>query len=44
MVFFIGHGTPPQRRSAVRLGFLLADPANVNLTAYNFDKIGRAHV
>ena len=31
------HGTPPQRRSAVRLGFLLADPANVNLTAYNFD-------
>lgn len=31
------HGTPPQRRSAVRLGFLLADPANGNLTAKNFD-------
>ncbi len=31
------HGTPPQRRSAVRLGFLLADPANGNLTASNFD-------
>ena len=31
------HGTPPQRRSAVRLGFLLADPGNGNLTAVNFD-------
>lgn len=31
------HGTPPQRRSAVRLGFLLADPANAKLTASQFD-------
>ena len=31
------HGTPAQRRSAVRLGFLLAAPANGNLTASNFD-------
>jgi uncharacterized protein len=31
------HGTPPQRRSAVRLGFLLAAPANGNLTASSFD-------
>ena len=31
------HGTPPQRRSAVRLGFLLAAPTNGNLTAVNFD-------
>lgn len=31
------HGTAAQRRSAVRLGFLLADPANGSLTATNFD-------
>lgn len=31
------HGTPAQRRSAVRLGFLLADPANAKLTAPQFD-------
>lgn len=31
------HGTPPQRRSAVRLGFLLADPANAKLSATQFD-------
>lgn len=31
------HGTPPQRRSAVRLGFLLADPANAKLSASQFD-------
>lgn len=31
------HGTPPQRKSAVRLGFLLADPANAKLTASQFD-------
>ncbi len=31
------HGTPPQRRSAVRLGFLLADPVNAKLTASQFD-------
>lgn len=31
------HGTPPQRRSAVRLGFLLADPANAKLSASSFD-------
>lgn len=31
------HGTPAQRRSAVRLGFLLADPANAKLTASQFD-------
>ncbi len=31
------HGTPPQRRSAVRLGFLLANPVNGNLTASVFD-------
>ena len=31
------HGTPPQRRSAVRLGFLLAAPTNGNLTPANFD-------
>jgi uncharacterized protein len=31
------HGTPAQRRSAVRLGFLLADPANAKLTATQFD-------
>ncbi len=27
------HGTPAQRKSAVRLGFLLADPANSKLSA-----------
>ena len=31
------HGTPAQRRSAVRLGFLLADPANAKLSAASFD-------
>ncbi|WP_310556547.1 metalloprotease [Flavobacterium sp.] len=31
------HGTPAQRRSAVRLGFLLADPANSKLSATSFD-------
>lgn len=31
------HGTPSQRKSAVRLGFLLADPANNKLTASQFD-------
>lgn len=31
------HGTPAQRKSAVRLGFLLADPANSKLTATQFD-------
>ena len=31
------HGTPAQRRSAVRLGFLLADPATAKLTATEFD-------
>jgi uncharacterized protein len=31
------HGTAPQRRSAVRLGWLLADPALANLTAVDFD-------
>ncbi|AIJ38328.1 putative metalloprotease [Flavobacterium psychrophilum] len=31
------HGTPAQRRSAVRLGFLLADPTNAKLTASAFD-------
>ncbi|MFK7114188.1 metalloprotease [Flavobacterium oreochromis] len=31
------HGTPAQRRSAVRLGFLLADPTNAKLTAAQFD-------
>ncbi len=31
------HGTPAQRRSAVRLGFLLAAPANGNLTPASFD-------
>ncbi|MDI9310750.1 MAG: hypothetical protein QM535_11085 [Limnohabitans sp.] len=31
------HGTPAQRKSAVRLGFLLADPANAKLTATQFD-------
>ncbi len=31
------HGTAPQRRSAVRLGFLLADPQNTKLTATSFD-------
>jgi uncharacterized protein len=31
------HGTPAQRRSAVRLGFLLADPANAKLSATSFD-------
>ncbi|AMO19956.1 neutral zinc metallopeptidase [Flavobacterium columnare] len=31
------HGKPAQRRSAVRLGFLLADPANTKLTATQFD-------
>ncbi|AMA48562.1 neutral zinc metallopeptidase [Flavobacterium covae] len=31
------HGTPEQRRSAVRLGFLLADPTNAKLTATQFD-------
>lgn len=31
------HGTPAQRRSAVRLGFLLADPANAKLSASQFD-------
>jgi len=31
------HGTPPQRRSAVRLGFLFADPQNAKLSATNFD-------
>lgn len=31
------HGTPPQRKSAVRLGFLLADPGNSKLSASSFD-------
>ncbi|OWP82704.1 metalloprotease [Flavobacterium davisii] len=31
------HGTPVQRRSAVRLGFLLADPTNTKLTPTQFD-------
>jgi uncharacterized protein len=31
------HGTSAQRRSAVRLGFLLADPANAKLSASSFD-------
>ena len=31
------HGTPPQRKSAVRLGFLFADPQNAKLSASNFD-------
>lgn len=31
------HGTPPQRKSAVRLGFLLADPGNPKLSATSFD-------
>ena len=31
------HGTPAQRRSAVRLGFLLADPGNAKLSASSFD-------
>ena len=31
------HGTPAQRRSAVRLGFLLADPSNAKLSAPSFD-------
>ena len=31
------HGTPPQRRSAVRLGFLLADPGNATLNGRSFD-------
>lgn len=31
------HGTPPQRKSAVRLGFLFADPQNGTLSASNFD-------
>jgi hypothetical protein len=31
------HGTSAQRRSAVRLGFLLADPANAKLSATAFD-------
>lgn len=31
------HGTPPQRRSAVRLGFLLANPANGNASATTLD-------
>lgn len=31
------HGTPPQRKSAVRLGFLFADPQNSKLSASNFD-------
>lgn len=31
------HGTPAQRRSAVRLGFLFADPQNAKLSASNFD-------
>ncbi|MFK7050240.1 hypothetical protein FLACOL_02205 [Flavobacterium columnare] len=31
------HGKPQQRRSAVRLGFLLADPINAKLTATQFD-------
>ena len=31
------HGTPAQRRSAVRLGFLLADPGNAKLSAASFD-------
>lgn len=31
------HGTPAQRRSAVRLGFLLADPGNARLSASSFD-------
>lgn len=31
------HGTPAQRRSAVRLGFLLADPSNAKLSASDFD-------
>lgn len=31
------HGTPPQRKSAVRLGFLLADPGNSKLSAPDFD-------
>ncbi len=31
------HGTPAQRRSAVRLGFLLADPSIAKLSASSFD-------
>jgi uncharacterized protein len=31
------HGTAAQRRSAVRLGFLLADPTNAKLNATSFD-------
>lgn len=31
------HCTPAQRRSAVRLGFLLADPGNAKLSARSFD-------
>lgn len=31
------HGTPAQRKSAVRLGFLFADPQNPKLTAPSFD-------
>jgi hypothetical protein len=31
------HGTPAQRRSAVRLGFLLANPASAKLSATSFD-------
>jgi uncharacterized protein len=31
------HGTAAQRRSAVRLGFLFADPQNPNLNASDFD-------
>lgn len=31
------HGTPPQRKSAVRLGFLFADAQNPKLSASSFD-------
>ncbi|WP_445457978.1 metalloprotease [Flavobacterium sp. HNIBRBA15423] len=31
------HGTPAQRKSAVRLGFLFADPQNSTLSPSNFD-------
>lgn len=31
------HGTPPQRKSAVRLGFLFADAQNAKLSASDFD-------
>lgn len=31
------HGTPAQRKSAVRLGFLFADPQNAKLSASSFD-------